>query len=187
MNSIFLFFEAIEYIPFLFVAGLAVMFVSIVASAAKQKKYIAAKREEYARKVEQRSEQRIGTDANGIAERRRSYPRDLRANAAEQKSSGISPAQHAALHSHVGNTVVSNTDGHSHIGGTEEFYDASGGSLGDVSDEGCDDLKGVRVIANDLAYEATESTRDCTEIAKAMVLGQILNEPRFKKPYKKRG
>ena len=72
---------------------------------------------------------------------------------------------------------------HGHLG-EEEHYEEIVGSLGDVNDEGCEDLDGVRFIAHDLAYEVTESDQhDYAKIAQAMVMGEILNNPRFHKPY----
>ena len=75
---------------------------------------------------------------------------------------------------------------HGHFG-EEEHYEEIVGSLGEVNDEGCADLGGVRFIANDIAYEIqTQETVDYDRIAQAMVLGEIINSPRFKTPYTKR-
>ena len=75
---------------------------------------------------------------------------------------------------------------HGHTG-EEEHYEEIVGSLGDINDEGCEDLNGVRFIAHDIAYDATEEgERDYTELAKAMVLGDIVNSPRFRSPYSKK-
>ncbi len=73
---------------------------------------------------------------------------------------------------------------HTHAGQEVEHYEKIVGSLGEVSDEGCDELEGVRLIAHDLAYE--ESNRDYTEVAKIVVLGDVINNPRFKKPFGRR-
>lgn len=71
--------------------------------------------------------------------------------------------------------------------GREEHYEEIVGSLGDVNDEGCADLDGVRFIAHDLAYDTTEEEHgDMSKIARAMVLGEILNDPRFRKPYRRK-
>lgn len=68
--------------------------------------------------------------------------------------------------------------------GQEEHYEEIVGSLGDVHDEGCADLNGVRFIAHDLAYEPdSDGHRDMTAVAKAMVMGEVLNNPRFNHPY----
>ena len=74
---------------------------------------------------------------------------------------------------------------HGHTG-EEEHYEEIVGSLGEVNDEGCEDLSGVRFIAHDLAYDTSENGQDYTQLAKAMVLGEIINNPRFKSPYTKK-
>lgn len=72
---------------------------------------------------------------------------------------------------------------HAHMG-EEEHYEEIVGSLGEVNDEGCADLIGVRFIAHDLAYEMSENEHpNYDKIAQAMVMGEILNSPRFKNPY----
>lgn len=76
---------------------------------------------------------------------------------------------------------------HSHLG-EEEHYEEIVGSLGDINDEGCEDLSGVRFIAHDLAYEVGDSEQhDYTKLAKAIVLGDIINSPRFKTPPRRLG
>lgn len=81
---------------------------------------------------------------------------------------------------------VEDASEHAHMG-EEEHYEEIVGSLGDINDEGCEDLNGVRFIAHDLAYEANdEGEHDYTELAKAMVLGDIVNTPRFRSPYRKK-
>ena len=74
---------------------------------------------------------------------------------------------------------------HTHVASEEEYYEDIVGSLGEVNDEGCDDLAGVRLIVHDLAYEQSESERDYTEVAKAIVLGDVISHPRCKNPYKR--
>ena len=89
----------------------------------------------------------------------------------------------SAAEKHVLHVKDSHEHGHS---GEEEHYDEIVGSLGEVNDEGCEDLSGVRFIAHDLSYELSEDDNiDYTGIAQAMVIGEILNTPRFKKPYYK--
>ena len=73
-------------------------------------------------------------------------------------------------------------DKHEHLG-EEEHYEEIVGSLGEVNDEGCVDLSGVRFIAHDIAYETENDRADYSKVAQAMVLGEILNNPRFQKPY----
>ena len=84
-------------------------------------------------------------------------------------------------------TQVTGADGHSHYG-TVETYEPIVGSLGDVDDEGCDELDGVRLIATDLMYETDDDGKvyDLNAIRKSLILGEVLNNPRFKKPYGKR-
>lgn len=73
---------------------------------------------------------------------------------------------------------------HAHVG-DEEHYEEIVGSLGEVNDEGCRDLSGVRFIVHDLAYDTTDDgERDYTELAKAIVIGEIINSPRFRKPHR---
>lgn len=91
-----------------------------------------------------------------------------------------------AYHTHDGNKVVANSDGHTHSADNEERYDKIVGSLGEVDDEGCLDLDGVRLIVEDVAYSSDTESRDYTEIAKAVVLGDIINSPRFKTNYRKK-
>ena len=75
---------------------------------------------------------------------------------------------------------------HGHTG-EEEHYEEIVGSLGEINDEGCVDLSGVRFIAHDLAYESGDGEhQDYTEIAKAIVLGDIVNNPRFKNPHSRK-
>ena len=81
---------------------------------------------------------------------------------------------------------VEDSHEHGHLG-EEEHYEEIVGSLGEVNDEGCEDLSGVRFIATDLAYELqTSETVDCDRLAQVMVLGEVLNHPRFKQPYSRR-
>ncbi len=89
-----------------------------------------------------------------------------------------------------GTTATTSTitfDDHGH-GGSAETYDPIVGSLGAVSDEGCDELNGVRLIATDLMYETEDDGQayNMDVIRKSLVLGEILNNPRFKKPYGKK-
>ena len=80
---------------------------------------------------------------------------------------------------------VADANEHAHFG-EEEHYEEIVGSLGDINDEGCEDLNGVRFIAHDLAYETSNDEHDYTKLAKAMVLGDIINTPRYKKRYSRK-
>ena len=70
---------------------------------------------------------------------------------------------------------------HAHVG-EEEHYDEIVGSLGDISDEGCEDLNGVRFIMRDLAYETDDEQTDYTKLVQSIVIGEIINMPKFKRP-----
>lgn len=84
-------------------------------------------------------------------------------------------------------TSVTADDGHTHHGEVET-YEPIVGSLGSVGDEGCDELDGVRLIVTDLMYETEDdqTAYDLDAIGKSLVLGEVLNNPRFKHPYGKR-
>ncbi len=76
---------------------------------------------------------------------------------------------------------------HGHIGKVEQ-YDEIVGSLGDINDEGCPSLDGVRLIAEDIAYVTDDGSKqfDAKRLQRAIVLGEVLNSPRFKNPYGKK-
>ena len=85
--------------------------------------------------------------------------------------------------------VAANDGSHEHIGGKLEKYDKIVGSLGEVDDEGCDELDGVRLIEHDESYcDDPEhfAQADVSELQKAIVLGEVLNNPRFANPYRKK-
>lgn len=105
---------------------------------------------------------------------------------AEQTKRTRAAGQHSNTHTHQGNKAVSTKDNHAHIADEEETYDKIVGSLGDVNDEGCLDLDGVRFIVNDVAYSGQDEQADYSELLKAMVLGDIFNTPRFKNNFRKR-
>lgn len=96
-----------------------------------------------------------------------------------QKADKNCPSQEKS-HIHDGDRIVSPSDGHTHVSGEEETYEKIVGSLGEVDDEGCDDLDGVRFIVNDAAYQGQTSAADYADIAKAIVIGDVINNPRFK-------
>lgn len=121
-----------------------------------------------------------GQNASQQTPRPQRYERDYAAQSVKKQQT----TKHENKHSHVGTTVVSKQDGHVHLGAEEELYDEIVGSLGEVSDEGCSDLDGVRLIAHDLAYETEDGSRDLSEVAKIVVLGDAINNPRFKSHYR---
>lgn len=112
-------------------------------------------------------------DGTTLTETQRKYLHDLQQRKERQTRQNTQPDRH-----------VRDAQAHEHIG-EEEHYDEIIGSLGDVDDEGCADLDGVRFVAHDLAY-APSSDRldvDYDRIARAIVLGEVLDTPRYKYPY----
>ena len=83
--------------------------------------------------------------------------------------------------------TVQFNDGHAHVGDQVEQYDQIVGSLGAVSTEGCVEMDGFRLISNDENFDADsgETNFNLNKVAQAMVLGEILDKPRFKNPYKR--
>ena len=76
---------------------------------------------------------------------------------------------------------------HQHSGDAVEQYAPIEGSLGQVSTEGCVEMDGFRLIANDENFdgEGNKTTFNLNKVAQAMVLGEILDNPRFKNPPKR--
>ncbi len=126
-----------------------------------------------AAKLQNTSNQSTSQQSQGVTQHQRQYMDSLR----EKKYQRIVAEQAARKNVE--------TDDHAHLSDEEERYDEIVGSLGDVSDEGCDELAGVRLIVHDLAYEQEDTERDYTEVAKAIVLGDVINHPRCKRPYKR--
>lgn len=84
--------------------------------------------------------------------------------------------------------VGTSYDSHGHSG-RQEAYEPIVGSLGEVNDEGCDELDGVRLIEHDESYCDDPDhllPEDNTDIQKAIVLGEALNTPRFKEMYRRK-
>ncbi|MCM1043250.1 MAG: hypothetical protein NC350_03455 [Corallococcus sp.] len=76
-------------------------------------------------------------------------------------------------------------DGHSHTSDEVEHYDKIIGSLGDVSDEGCSELDGLRLIVHDEAYSSDDQTPyDLSKVGQTIILGEIFGTPRGKQNYK---
>lgn len=80
--------------------------------------------------------------------------------------------------------VCTHEDGskHTHYGNVVETYEPIVGSLGEVHDEGCDDLDDIRMILLDEIYRGDDGMLQLSPIAKAMLLGELFNEPRFDAP-----
>lgn len=163
--------------------GVLLAFVVIAGVRQKQKEaqQQALRKEQYRRAAQKRA------DGNKLGGSQRTHSSGLQTKQSRPKAVPNASAANASHknvpHVHSDGAIVSTVDGHTHADGEEEFYDASGGSLGDVSLEGCPDLNGVRVISHDLAYYASDATKDYSDIAKAIVLGEVLDNPRCKYPY----
>lgn len=70
---------------------------------------------------------------------------------------------------------------HKHIGSVEQ-YDKIVGSLGEISDEGCFELDGIRLISDDQAYSAEDESLsfDRDELIKIIVLGDAISRRKYK-------
>ena len=162
--------------------GMVVTFIVIAVFAGvliklAQSQKTKQRMEEYKRKKAEEEARATASAEHFEAERR--------AKAAEMRriahSFGLADDASAKHEKHVAD---SHAHGHE---GEEEHYEEIVGSLGEVNDEGCADLAGVRFIASDLSYEIhSQETPDYDRLAQAMVLGEIINSPRFKTPYSKR-
>lgn len=131
--------------------------------------------DEYAAKYRAKNEatQTAKTQQNGLTDEQRHRLDQLREHYKQQME----------VDKHERHVEDAHEHGHT---GEEEHYEEIVGSLGDINDEGCADLSGVRFIAHDLAYDTSSEEHDYTELAKAMVLGDIINAPRYKKPYSRK-
>ena len=159
-------------------AIVVIVFITVFVKLAKaeqvkkrMEEYKRKKAEEeavYAGEMERRRKEEL---MSRLAKKRESYGYD-------RPSTGDAARKHE-LH-------VEDSHAHGHTG-EEEHYEEIVGSLGEINDEGCADLSGVRFLANDLAYEIqTQEQMDYDRLAQAIVLGEIVNSPRFKTPYSKR-
>ena len=159
--------ELEDFIGIVFFLIFALIFIGIIIANVK----------ENARKnpPQQRDEEFLHPNAKGQLTPAQSRYLENNKRKAAQRNATMQP------------TVTTHSDGHSHFG-TTETYDPIVGSLGAVSDEGCDELNGVRLIATDLTYETDDEGKvyNMDVIRKSLVLGEILNNPRFKTPYGKK-
>ena len=159
-----------------FTAVVIAIFISVFVRIAKEKRSEQTV-DEYNRKKAELDAAAIAA-ARKEAEERRRKAAEMRSIARVFGVDGDEAAKKHAAH-------VEDSHAHGHTG-DEEHYDEIVGSLGEVHDEGCADLNGVRFIANDIAYEIqSQDNVDYDRIAQAMVLGDIINSPRFKTPYGK--
>ncbi|MCH5159683.1 MAG: hypothetical protein J1F66_02405 [Clostridiales bacterium] len=158
-------------------AVFAVVFIKLAKAKKTQERMEEYKRKKAAEEASSESaeERRLRREAElkrKTAKKYESYGYD------ERSPFGDAASKHA-LHE---------ADAHEHgHTGEEEHYDEIVGSLGEVNDEGCAALSGVRFIANDIAYEIqTKEAVDYDRIAQALVLGEIVNAPRFKSPHSRK-
>lgn len=127
------------------------------------------------------------TNGNGRTPEQEAYLAELRKRAAQRKleQDGRPHTTTPRNDAHDDNCpAASDAHNHEHIG-TEEHYAPIVGSLGGESDEGCPDLDGVRLISNDAAYSGDEDQvqYDKNKVLQAIVIGEVLDTPRFKYPY----
>lgn len=160
MTSLLNFVEVMEFLPFfLMPIGFLIIFAAVIATVVKRVK--AEKRRQ-----EFKEKQARQTDVNGRTAHQRDYINSLRVRQSENKVSSLD-----ASHSHSGK---------------EEHYDPIVGSLGEVNDEGCDDLNGVRLVEHDESYcDDPEHLKemDYEELQRVIVMGEVINNPRFNNPY----
>lgn len=159
-------FEDMEsLLPLLALPIIAVIIAVIVAAAIRRAKAEETRR----REINEGQAQRTFLDGNGRTDHQRDYLSAKRRELAERK-------------------ITSNDGSHSHRG-TTESYEPIVGSLGEVNDEGCDELDGVRLIEHDEAYCDDPDhilSSDPTDLERAIVLGEVLNTPRYKQPYRRK-
>lgn len=127
------------------------------------------------------------TDGNGLTPSQRAYLNGLRARKGELRAAqnGNTVAAPTTDNAHKDNCpAVSDAHAHEHVG-FEEHYAPIEGSLGSIDDEGCTDLNGVRLIENDPDYAPTTDDNDVDrkELARIMVLGEVLDRPAWKGSY----
>lgn len=150
-----------EFLPFIIIPVVFVVIFAIAITTAVKRAKANSKQSD--------SKQSKYTDGNGRTQHQSDYISALRVRQAEKK-------------------LVSADGSHSHTG-KEERYDPIVGSLGEVDDEGCDELDGVRLIEHDESYcddpEHLADT-DYSALEQSIVLGEVINAPRFKRPYGKR-
>ena len=163
------FFDFVDVLPFLFAPLVFVIFfVVCIVVAIKRIKAQSEQKQQY----EQRSAE-IKSNASERSARQREY---LEAKRRELEMRKRQTARNV------------DADDHSHSGNVEK-YDKIVGSLGEVDDEGCEELDGVRLIEHDESYCDDPdhlAQADLTNLEKAIVLGDVINNPRFKSLYNTR-
>ncbi len=155
--------DIIFVLPFVFMAlFITVVAVVAVVAVAKSKK----RRQSL---DEYKATHQYYTDGDGLTDYQREFLKEKR----RQRS---------------GRNVTASDGSHTHKG-KEEKYDKIVGSLGEVNDEGCDELDGIRLIEHDESYCDDPNhiiETDNEELIRAMVLGEAVNNPRFKQMYKRK-
>ncbi len=177
MKNLLLLLVIEEFVPiiigFIFFIVIFITVISKGISSAKKGQ------EELIRQHQQQSQQ-MQSQSNGLTAEQIRYLSQLRD---KQRQTSRTSSTATPVRSSITPTVSSSIGDHSHVGQTEQ-YEEIVGSLGDVSDEGCDELSGIRLIAHDLAYAPEAKDRvDYDRVARAMILGEVLNTPRYKVPY----
>lgn len=155
-----------ELFPLIIGLVFLAVFGGVFASVAKKRKQDASS-SAAARRETQPSD-------GSLTQHQRDYINGLRVKQSERK------AEQAKKSSAAGISPAFDAGDHTHVSDDEEYYEEIVGSLGEVNDEGCADLSGVRLITHDIAYESEDARRDYADVAKALVLGEIINTPRFK-------
>lgn len=129
------------------------------------------------------SDDGYSADSSGLTPSQRAYLNGLRARNGEQRTA--QNGNSATADTHKDNCpAVRDAHAHDHVG-FEEHYAPIEGSLGSIDDEGCADLSGVRLIENDPDYAPTTADNDVDgkELARIMILGEVLDRPAWKGPY----
>lgn len=164
--------ENADFLPFVFVPLVFVLIITaIIVVTINKKKADKRQQEIYQQKVKE-SRDDIGRTAH-----QRDYLNAKRRELAERKVAAY------------GERNVTGSDGHEHLGTTEERYDPIVGSLGEVDDEGCEEMDGVRLLEHDEAYcDDPDHMVDMNydELKRAIVMGEVINSPRFNNPFEKR-
>lgn len=129
------------------------------------------------------SDDGYSADNSGLTPSQRAYLNGLRARNGEQRTA--QNGNSATADTHKANCpAVRDAHAHDHVG-FEEHYAPIEGSLGSIDDEGCADLSGVRLIENDPDYAPTTADNDVDgkELARIMILGEVLDRPAWKGTY----
>ena len=166
MHSLLGFEDILNILPFLIVpVFFVIVFAVVIATVIKRVKA----EQERQKDADKTAPLAFALDGNGRTTQQNEYLAAKRRQIAEQK-------------------IKSADEAHKHVGTTEN-YGKIVGSLGEVNDEGCDDLDGVRMISHDEAYcddpDHIISTEP-TELERAIVLGEVINTPRFKSMYRRK-